>query len=599
MHQCGEPVDQRRELNLQGYSARCPLTGAGVCFPDQEHLAADAVTAGNDQLYTVWRNFTPSGAVATCGGIGSGFVTTSISCSQDNGLNWTAAAAIPGAGDFPRVAVARDGTVYVTTLSGNNVLLNRFSSCATGLTSATGFPVTVATISGSVTCPMPGLDRCNDGNTLSSPTVAPDPGNADRLFVTFAENDGTGGERIVTRESPNRGVNFGPPTTVSGSTSARRFMPWSCSTRGRSWVGWYDRRAAKATGATNDLTEYFIGANRGPTFNLSNRRIRSAPRLGHARRAARWNSQDSCTAQPQLAGVRQRVGGGGSGNRCDFDAGGCPAGETCQTGGGCPKYGDYNGIACAENFVTAAWTSATAPAGLPAATGLGIFSSTVFVGTNWSRGDLTGVTGATQAAGDPAGYMFVVGGQATQHVVYRGVDGHIYELWWDAQSGWSRGDLTAITGATQAAGDPAGYMFVVGDQATQHVVYRGIDGHIYELWWDAQSGWSRGDLTAITGATQAAGDPAGYMFVVGGQATQHVVYRGVDGHIYELWWDAQSGWSRGDLTGVTGATGLRAIRRGTCSWSAARPLSMWSIVVLMVTFMNCGGMRRAGGRAAT
>jgi hypothetical protein len=45
-----------------------------------------------------------------------------------------------------------------------------------------------------------------------------------------------------------------------------------------------------------------------------------------------------------------------------------------------------------------------------------------------------------------------------------------------------RGDLTAVTGAQDAAGDPAGYAF----DGTQHVVYRGIDGHIYELWWPAR-----------------------------------------------------------------------------------------------------------------
>jgi hypothetical protein len=34
--------------------------------------------------------------------------------------------------------------------------------------------------------------------------------------------------------------------------------------------------------------------------------------------------------------------------RCDFSGDGtvCPSGESCQTGGGCPKYGDYNGNVC-------------------------------------------------------------------------------------------------------------------------------------------------------------------------------------------------------------------------------------------------------------
>ena len=51
-----------------------------------------------------------------------------------------------------------------------------------------------------------------------------------------------------------------------------------------------------------------------------------------------------------------------------------------------------------------------------------------------------------------------------------------------AAGGWHVADLTAATGATAAAGDPAGYMFDA--QGTQHVNYRGTDGHVYELWWE-------------------------------------------------------------------------------------------------------------------
>ena len=365
---------------LMGYSARCPSTGTGLCFPDQEHIAADAVntSGGNDQLYAVWRNFTPSGTVATCGGIGSGFVTASITCSQNNGTTWTATAAIPGAGDFPRVAVARDGNVYVTTVSGNSILLNRFTSCANGLTAATGFPVTVATMSGAVACPVSGLDRCNDGNTLSSPTVAPDPDDATRLFVTFAETDGAGGERIVTLESTNRGASFPRRTTVNGGSSARRFMPWSCSTRGRAWVGWYDRSAA-VQGTSNDLTDYFFGsAPFGSAFNLTNN---ADPQCASGWGCSVRNpsvtppgDSESCSVQPQLAG-RCSIGGAA----CDF-SNGCPAGQgMCQGGSGCPKYGDYNGVACAGDSVVAAWASATAPAGLPAAPGIGIYSTPIFL----------------------------------------------------------------------------------------------------------------------------------------------------------------------------------------------------------------------------
>jgi hypothetical protein len=380
-------TDGGANFALQGYSGRCPQTGAGLCFPDQEHIAADTVNgagaANNDQAYAVWRNFTPSGTVATCRGIGSGFVTSSITCSQDNGSNWTATAAIAGAGDFPRVAVGRDGAVYVVTLNGNNVQLSRFTSCNAGLTQDAGFPVTVATLSGQVVCPMPGLDRCNDGNALTSPTVATDPRDANRVFVTFAEIDGSGGERIVSRESTNRGANFSAAMTLSGSNSARRFMPWSCSTRGHVWAGWYDRTAATPSRANNDLTDYFVGANlTGPRNLTNNPDPQCASGWPQPPRSAQ--DSDSCSVQPQLAGVCMTAAGATTATRCDFNTpGSCPVGQTCSTGGGAPKYGDYNGIACADNHVIAAWSSATAPAGLPAGAGgagLRVFSDTLFVG---------------------------------------------------------------------------------------------------------------------------------------------------------------------------------------------------------------------------
>ena len=167
----------------------------------------------------------------------------------------------------------------------------------------------------------------------------------------------------------------------------------------------------------------------------------------------------------------------------------------------------------------------------------------------WHHSDLTAVTGAPAAAGDPAGYVFEA--QGTQHVMYRSGDGHVNELWWDATAGWHHSDLTAVTGAPAAAGDPAGYVFEA--QGTQHVMYRSGNGHVHEMWWDATNGWGSGDLTAVTGAPTAAGDPAGYVFDAQGTQTQHVMYRSGNGHVHEMWWDATNGWGSGDLTAVTGA----------------------------------------------
>jgi hypothetical protein len=162
--------------------------------------------------------------------------------------------------------------------------------------------------------------------------------------------------------------------------------------------------------------------------------------------------------------------------------------------------------------------------------------------SGWHHGDLTAMTGAPAAAGDPAGYVFEA--QGTQHVMYRSGDGHVHELWWDATNGWGSGDLTAVTGAPTAAGDPAGYVFDA--EGSQHVIYRAGNGHLYELWWTAALGWNQGDLTAAAGSPPAAGDPGAYEFRAEG--TQHVVYRTADGHLHEMWWRPGPGSHDGDLT---------------------------------------------------
>ncbi|WP_327632960.1 M12 family metallopeptidase [Kribbella sp. NBC_00482] len=171
-----------------------------------------------------------------------------------------------------------------------------------------------------------------------------------------------------------------------------------------------------------------------------------------------------------------------------------------------------------------------------------------FNGT-WNHNDLVAAAGAPSAAGDPAGYTWDV--DNTQHVVYRGGDGHIHELWFNGT--WNHNDLVAAAGAPKAVGDPAGYTWDV--DGTQHVVYRGGDGHIHELWFNGT--WNHNDLVAAAGAPSAAGDPAGYTWDV--DNTQHVVYRGGDGHIHELWFNGT--WNHNDLVAAAGApnaTGLLA-----------------------------------------
>ncbi|MGB2921459.1 MAG: hypothetical protein WA944_19830 [Mycobacterium sp.] len=149
---------------------------------------------------------------------------------------------------------------------------------------------------------------------------------------------------------------------------------------------------------------------------------------------------------------------------------------------------------------------------------------------------------------DGAMVSYVDVAQGIQHVFYVGTDSHLYELWSD-QDGWHLTDLTAVTGTpAPVPATLAGYMFDA--QGTQHVYFVGIDGKLYELF-SQPDGWQRSDLSSQTGAPTPAKNPlAAYAFEA--QQTQHVVYQGADGQLYELWWDS-SGWQVGNLTAGLGA----------------------------------------------
>ena len=160
----------------------------------------------------------------------------------------------------------------------------------------------------------------------------------------------------------------------------------------------------------------------------------------------------------------------------------------------------------------------------------------------WAIEDLMD-TKATLAAGDPVGYTWIE--DTADHVIYRGIDNHVYELRFDGS--WHVADLAAVSvnGAPDAASDPSAYTFDV--DRSEHAVYLGFDQHIHELWNSGQ--WHHNDLTLAANAPLAGGAPFGYSWPE--NQSQHVVYRGTDGHIHELW--ATTSWHHNDLTGQTGA----------------------------------------------
>ena len=128
------------------------------------------------------------------------------------------------------------------------VILDKFSNCDSGLAEQSGFPVTVIFSEAyGMNCQngaVAGLDRCNDGNTLASPTVAVDDTDPTHVYMAWAEmNASLTGQDVMVSDSTNGGLEpWTTPVAANGSATATRFMPWLGAWGGVAYVGWYDRR---------------------------------------------------------------------------------------------------------------------------------------------------------------------------------------------------------------------------------------------------------------------------------------------------------------------------------------------------------------------
>lgn len=181
-----------------------------------------------------------------------------------------------------------------------------------------------------------------------------------------------------------------------------------------------------------------------------------------------------------------------------------------------------------------------------------LFTTNPF-GNVWQWGDLSAWTNAPAATGTPAAY---VRSDLFTAVLYRGTNGHIYELYRPTGGGanWQVGDLTALTAAPLAAGDPFGFQ---RSDWYNVVLYRGSDRQIYQIE-KRQSGgvWEWSSPSAIAQAPLAKGNPSGYSRWDG---VFSIVYRGQNDHIYEIYRSApalvpDSTWRAGDLTLLTSAS---------------------------------------------
>ncbi|HEX2062085.1 MAG TPA: sialidase family protein, partial [Thermoanaerobaculia bacterium] len=321
---------------------------------DQPHIVADrwnTSASGKDLLYVVWQETFQ--------------YRSRITCSSDGGSTWSAPVdAFSGDFGYPRVAVGPDGMVYVASRSGTNITLEKFSGCEAGLVPQFGFPLSVTIRD--VDCPVPGLDRCNNGNTLSSPTIAVDDRNPATVYLAYAQTTAMGNQNIIVMQSVDGGLTWPVSKSVvaNANVTGVRFMPWIAAWNSVVYAGWYDRR--DATAASNDLTSYYMNnvsvvsgtLTAGTEVDLSGV---DDPQCASGWRCGVRNQADAtgCSSQPQLAGFC----GSNPGPRCDFNGPACAGGLQCITSWGCPKYGDYNGLAVGGGVLVNSWATSVPPGG--------------------------------------------------------------------------------------------------------------------------------------------------------------------------------------------------------------------------------------------
>lgn len=392
---CSVPVarstdNSGKTFTFTGTAKLCPI-GANTCLPDQEQMAVDRTNSSSsgDQLYVVWRNFPAPSGVTQCLNIFGGRPAPIISCSKDSGQTWGNQTPVGTAGDdIGRITVGPDGSAYVTYVSGSNLMIDKFSSCANGLVRQSQFPHRFASFTGTP-CPIPGLNRCGT-NTEASPQPAVDDTNPQNVLVAYADNTGDGNDDVVVRRSRDGGVTWPDVNIANAKVTGRRFLPWICVSNGTAHVTWYDRRTA--TSSNNSLTTYYWSAGfprllgesgqfSGAETNVSGAADPECASGFPSPGPDNFNDATSCQPPPtSVPGVCITGTGGGSGSACNTLSPVCPKGEKCNPPAlaGAPKYGDYNGNACAAGKVYMAWASAVPPPGITPAppSGINVYAAT-------------------------------------------------------------------------------------------------------------------------------------------------------------------------------------------------------------------------------
>ena len=141
---------------------------------------------------------------------------------------------------------------------------------------------------------------------------------------------------------------------------------------------------------------------------------------------------------------------------------------------------------------------------------------------------------APPAADRPSGFSYNGG---ALYIVYRSNDGNINILRRgdpNISPNWEWGLLSGTQGAPTATPGtlPTAYVFAFDN--TTHVDYADSAGDIHEIWSSDGLEWNWNPLTQNYGGPSAISSLAAYTFAK--DNSQHIIYTGVDHHIWELQW---------------------------------------------------------------
>ncbi|MES2641361.1 MAG: hypothetical protein V4850_17855 [Myxococcota bacterium] len=100
------------------------------------------------------------------------------------------------------------------------------------------------------------------------------------------------------------------------------------------------------------------------------------------------------------------------------------------------------------------------------------------------------------------------------------------------------GAPTSPEPSARAVGRLAVYAWPHPEERTDHIVFRGPDGHVHELWLRPDGEWN---CHALTSAEDERGEGSPTAYVGHASENEHVLYRGSDGVVHHRWARANTG----------------------------------------------------------